>query len=334
MQTNRRKPVCHTCLGYMEGHKRVGGSPVCPPPDKRVPASVSPGRSLISPPPSPSRQTTLGSPVPLTDRSLSHDPSVPREPSFEVCNKLKFEHLPGGGYRRRNPNWDSAADLKAYSRHQQAFPQTPVRGYRAPSPAASLVPTVLDDHEHDADIDQISDVSSDDDAFNSNSSDASAETLDGRDMYPDTRLGRQGSFVARIADYAKFNKSMVTIFRAKKSDVDRIEQVTSRRGVYTATMSRSTSGASSSNPRPIPTGDSSMLVVLGKSPDFVDEVAARTQAAMLAEGSSRSSSEKYMPGTLTRNPSLEGPRLVTFFQMFIIAAFTSVTVVFGISLLG
>lgn len=322
----------------MEGHKRVAGSPVCPTPAKRVTASVSPGRSLVSPPPTPSPATSLSAPMDLTHRSISQDPSFQDEASFEICNRLKFEHLPGGGYRRRNPNWDSAADLKLMQQQKphhpqlQPYPITPTRNFRAGSPAASLVPTVLVDNDLDDIDDRISDISSDDDAFGSGSSDTSSGTMDGARMYPDTPLGRQSSFVARISDYARFNKSMVTIFRAKKNEVPRIERETRRRGVYAATMPRTSSGSS----RPIPTGDASMLVVLGKSSDFVDEVAARAQHLYSGSSSSESdfgSQQQLMPGTIERKPVVEGPRMVTFFQMFAIATITSVLVVYGISLI-
>lgn len=317
----------------MEGHKRVAGSPVCPTPDKRVLASASPGRSLISPPPSPSRQTSSGSVLPLTERSFSHETT-----GVEACTQLKFEHLPGGGYRRRNPNWESGVDYKQIPKQQfQPHPHTPHRGYRAPSPAASIVSTVPADYEpdyrQDLDIDQISDVSSDDDAFGSNSSDSSASTLDAEPMYPDTPLGRQSSFVARIADYARFNKSMVTVFRAKGSEVSRIEKETRRRGVHTATMPRaSSSGASSSRGAAPLARDNSMLVVLGKSPDFVEEVAARAHE-MYAQQQAQKNADTLMPGTLTRNPSIEGPRMVTFVQMFVIAVLSSLMVVYGMSIL-
>lgn len=332
MQTTRRKPVCHKCRLYMEGHKRVGGSPVCPTSDKRV---VSPGRSLISPPPSPSPRSGTVSTLPLTDRS-SADPSFQREASLELCRNLKFDRLPTGGYRRRNPNWDSTADIKQ-TPHARPGPS----GYREPSPTFSVSTVLVDEegcplhglegnsHESDIEDDRFSDASSEDSIISDMTSDTSSSTA--RRHAKGSTLGRQPSFVSRIADYARFNKSMVTIFRAKKDEIPTIESRARRRGVYTAMMDRIPADMNLSSRHRSPTPrDDSMFVVLGKSATMVKEVAENARTQLGTEDSFGDA----MPGTLVRHPFMEGPRMITVPQIVLITVITSCIVVYGLSLIS
>ncbi|RXW25182.1 hypothetical protein EST38_g698 [Candolleomyces aberdarensis] len=332
MQTTRRKPVCHTCHHYMEGHKRVGGSPVCPTPDKRV---VSPGRSLISPPPSPSPRSGTVSTVPLTDRSSS-GPSVQREESLELCRNLKFDRLPTGGYRRRNPNWDSSADIP----QTPHAPPNPSR-LREPSPAFSVSTVLVDEdgyplhglsgngNESDIEDDRFSDASSEDSIVSDMTSDSSSSTA--RRRLQGSALGRQPSFVSRIADYARFNKSMVTIFRAKRDEISTIESRARRRGVHTAMMGALPAGMDTSRHHRSPSpSDDSMFVVLGKSATMVKEVAENARGQLGTEDSFND----VMPGTLVRNPRVEGPRMITIPHVILIAVITSCVVVYGLSLIS
>jgi len=306
----------------MEGHKRTGGQPVCPTPKRRL---GTPGRSQYSPPPSPSPHHGDDEwDVPLTDQTFPK-PVFERESSAEICERLKFDKLPAGGYRRRNPNWESSPDLK------QDIMSAHGRNYRREgSPAVSLVSTVL--VETEPPVDPFSDASSSDgDSIVSVSSDASSGST--APPHVAAPLGRKASFVGRLADYARFNKSMVTVFRAKKEEIPTIQRGARRRGVHVAPMpSPPSSSSGSPYASPIKDYDDSgeTYVVLGKSKSFVDEVAER---GLSKDGSFA----RPMPGQLTRHGGhtvIERPQITTIPQMIFLMACTSILVVFGLSLLS
>ncbi|TFK22359.1 hypothetical protein FA15DRAFT_523408 [Coprinopsis marcescibilis] len=342
----RRKPTCQKCGAFMEGHKRLQGSPVCP--------RTSPASSLLSPPATPERNYTTPSETLGTTAEVTRTLNRATSPSTEA---LKLTRLPGGGWHRRNPNWTSgsAYDINAIN-NADVKPTREVnrlastsslvstvligddgRTIRGDSPAffpssqPSLVSTVLIDDDGNTIrgfSPSFSDLPSQPSTIRNTSSRVS-EWLKSRDSpsleIPETTTCYEGeeiwpsdslsevdesrSWMHKLSNFSGFNHA-VTIFRVNEHQVGELQENAKMNGVHAAV--RRTPG---------PSGTSA-TVIIGKSQRSVEDFANHRLSPISEYG------QHAMPGTLVRErPSFNS---VGFFQVLLASALTALFVVYGL----
>lgn len=292
MYTTRRKPKCHTCGNFMAGHKRVQGVISCPPTyDAQSTATAE--NCLISPPPSPEREPGSSSAATTSAGSSDapkHSPRPLQRYSSPSTEAIKLTRLPGGGWHRRNPNWNegSAYDISTVPTpppFQRACAVDDAK-WRELSPSASLVSTVLvDDTGRSIRNEQSAASLATESSFNGQvdwddtSSTSSLDSADSDEPIapihsrhaayskyedPDYHYPRHSeqSWISKIAEGARENRSAVTVFRAQPRELEKIERTAMKHGVYARTIKP-----------PLNRSNSRAMVVLGRSASFVSQIA-------------------------------------------------------------
>ncbi|KAH6914811.1 hypothetical protein BKA70DRAFT_555722 [Coprinopsis sp. MPI-PUGE-AT-0042] len=236
--TTRKKPRCHTCGGYMEGHRRHHGAVTCP---------NSPESSLISPPPSPEREPTASTSSAAITQPPTPNSSATRTPkplrrATSPPSSIEFTPLPNGGAFRRNPNWDSdsAYEIPNITPPAQQFvgavtkPPRPRNTFRAPSPTSTVSTVLVDDEGRTI-------YANDDDPHDDWETDSSVSSVStargGSDIFADSPspspLSRQDSWFSKVANYAKNNRFSVSILEADSDkEFDQYQRKAKRHGLH------------------------------------------------------------------------------------------------------
>ncbi|KAG5635940.1 hypothetical protein H0H81_009625 [Sphagnurus paluster] len=296
----------------MAGHKRPGGLILCPGKEEDTKATLQ--SSLASPPPSTHTPSVATLPSP---RATPEHVRV-RAPAVEVPAIVpKREPVPSnipehGPWHMRNPNWRDPS---------------PVPAPRLPTPAGSLVSTVLvDDDGHTV--------------RGHGDDEQEEEALD------DTAPGLMRALATQLAD-----ARLVSMFRTNRADVGRTQQLAAREGMHAmlvklphadagARASEVAAEAGEERGRKELARAGSWWMVLGRDLRAVGRIVESSHArgdgvvtaGVAAGGEDTGNLSGGMPGVMG-DLVMEGPRLTTFLQLVLAGLLGGIAAVFALSYL-